>query len=58
MVLLDTSVWIDHLGRGNSRAAALLGAGEVACHPLVIGEIACGGLNTDKEPRARFRLPT
>jgi hypothetical protein len=43
MVLLDTSVWIDHLRRGNSRAAALLGAGEVACHPLIIGELACGG---------------
>ena len=48
MVLLDTSVWIDHLRRGNSRAAALLGAGEVACHPLVIGELACAGLNPDK----------
>ena len=48
MVLLDTSVWIDHLRRGNIRAAALLGAGDVACHPLVIGELACGGLNPDK----------
>jgi predicted nucleic acid-binding protein len=43
MVLLDSSVWIDHLRRGNSRAATLLGAGEVACHPPIIGELACGG---------------
>ncbi len=49
MVLLDTSVWIDHLRRGNSRAVALLGAGDVACHPLVIGELACGGLKQRRE---------
>lgn len=44
MVLLDTSVWIDHLRRGDSRAAALLEQGDVVCHPLVIGELACGSL--------------
>ena len=56
MVLLDSSVWIDHLRRGNSRAAALLGAGDVACHPLVIGELACGA-ESGQEPVARFRMP-
>ena len=49
MVLLDTSVWIDHLRQGNSWAAALLGAGDVACHPLVIGELACAGLKQRQE---------
>ena len=49
MVLLDTSVWIDHLRRGNSRVAALLEAGDVACHPLVIGELACGDLQRRRE---------
>ena len=44
MVLLDTSVWIDHLRRGDDRAAALLEQGDVVCHPLVIGELACGSL--------------
>ncbi len=44
MVLLDTSVWIDHLRRGDSRATALLEQGDVVCHPLVIGELACGSL--------------
>ncbi len=44
MVLLDTSVWIDHLRRGDSRAATLLEQGDVVCHPLVIGELACGSL--------------
>jgi len=44
VVLIDTSVWIDHLSRGDSRAATLLEQGDVACHPLVIGELACGSL--------------
>jgi predicted nucleic acid-binding protein len=44
VVLLDTSVWIDHLRRGDDRAAALLERGDVVCHPLVIGELACGSL--------------
>jgi predicted nucleic acid-binding protein len=44
VVLLDTSVWIDHLRRGDDRAAALLEQGDVVCHPLVIGELACGSL--------------
>ena len=44
MVLLDTSVWIDHLHRGDDRAVALLEQGDVVCHPLVIGELACGSL--------------
>ena len=44
MVLLDTSVWIDHLNRGDGRAAALLEQGDVVCHPLIIGELACGSL--------------
>lgn len=44
MVLVDTSVWIDHLRRGNSRLIGLLEAGDVVCHPWVIGELACGSL--------------
>jgi len=44
MVLVDTSVWVEHLRRGEARLAALLDAGEVLCHPLVVGELACGNL--------------
>jgi predicted nucleic acid-binding protein len=43
-VLVDTSVWIDHLRRGNAALASLLENGEVESHPFVIGEIACGNL--------------
>ena len=49
MVLLDTSVWIDHLNRGDGRAVALLEQGDVVCHPLVIGELACGSLTRRTE---------
>ena len=45
MVLVDTSVWIEHLRQGNQRLADLLTAGRVVCHPFVIGEVACGSLH-------------
>lgn len=44
MILADTSVWVDHLRRGLPRLVELLEAGEVLCHPFVIGELACGNL--------------
>ena len=44
MTLVDTSVWVDHLRRGNDHLASLLDDGNALCHPLVIGELACGNL--------------
>ena len=44
MTLVDTSVWVDHLRRGNDRLASLLDDGSALCHPFVIGELACGNL--------------
>ncbi len=44
MVLVDTSVWIDHLRSGDPHLSALLEQGSVAIHDFVIGEIACGNL--------------
>jgi predicted nucleic acid-binding protein len=44
MVLVDTSVWIDHFRRASPRLAELLEQGEALCHPMVIGELACGNL--------------
>ncbi len=49
MILVDTSVWIDHLRRSNGRLLAALEAGEVVIHPMVIGELACGNLNNRRE---------
>lgn len=44
MILVDTSVWVDHLRRGHAGLAALLQEGRVLTHPVVIGELACGRL--------------
>jgi predicted nucleic acid-binding protein len=44
LILVDTSVWVDHLRRGDARLIALLENASVLVHPLVIGEIACGSL--------------
>ena len=44
MILVDTSVWIHHFRSGNARLRELLQEGEVATHPMVLGELACGNL--------------
>ncbi len=44
MILVDTSVWVDHLRKGDARLVALLEGDAVAMHPFVVGEIACGSL--------------
>lgn len=49
MILLDTSVWIDHLRQGDAQVASLLEAGLVLSHPFVIGELACGQLKSRAE---------
>jgi hypothetical protein len=58
MILVDTSVWVDHLRRGNARLAALLDEGEVAWHPFVLGELVLGNLRADSEvPALLSELP-
>ncbi len=49
MVLVDTSVWIDHLRHNNNRLGELLDAGEVLMHPFVVGELALGMLRQGTE---------
>ena len=44
MILVDTSVWVEHLRRGLPRLATLLQEGKVLIHPWVIGELACSNL--------------
>lgn len=45
MILVDTSVWVDHLRRGDPRLVELLERSIVIVHPFVVGEIACGSLH-------------
>jgi len=49
VTLVDTSVWIDHLRRGNTRLAALLTDAQALCHPFVVGEMACGRIRNRRE---------
>lgn len=42
MILVDTSVWIDHFRSNDDRLTACLVAQRVLCHPFVLGEIALG----------------
>ena len=44
MILVDTSVWIDHLRAGSAALARLLDHGDVLGHPWVVGELALGHL--------------
>jgi predicted nucleic acid-binding protein len=44
VILVDTSIWVDHLRAGNRELAALLEAGQVLAHPFVTGELALGRL--------------
>lgn len=48
-VLIDTSIWIDHLSRGEPGLVRLLTLGRVATHPFVVGELACGNLRNRDE---------
>lgn len=45
MILVDTSIWIDHLRAGNSALTRLLENSRVLAHPFVIGELALGHLH-------------
>jgi predicted nucleic acid-binding protein len=44
MILVDTSVWIDHLRAGEPLLVDLLDTHRVLIHPFILGELACGNL--------------
>ena len=49
MILVDTSVWIDHFRTGSGILSDALEREEVMTHPLVIGELACWNLARRRE---------
>jgi predicted nucleic acid-binding protein len=49
VILVDTSVWVDHLRKGAPGLVAALEQGMVLTHPFVVGEIACGNLRNRSE---------
>ncbi len=56
MILVDTSVWINHLRRSDEDLSALLEAGLVFTHPMVIGELSCGNLKNRAEVLANLKM--
>lgn len=49
MILVDTSIWVDHFHAADARLGALLEDGQVLCHAFVVGELACGNLRRRAE---------
>ncbi|HYN55559.1 MAG TPA: PIN domain-containing protein [Motilibacterales bacterium] len=45
MILVDTSIWVDHLRAGDQRLVGRLERSEVLTHPMVIGELALGSIS-------------
>jgi predicted nucleic acid-binding protein len=49
MILVDTSVWVDHLRGGDAVLGERLNHSQVQMHPFVLGELACGNLHNRGE---------
>ena len=55
MILVDTSVWIDHLRGADAELADQLNANRVLMHPFVLGELACGNMRNRGEVLALLK---
>jgi predicted nucleic acid-binding protein len=55
MILVDTSVWIDHLRASDAHLSTLLSQANVVMHPMVLGELACGNLQDRRTLIALWR---
>jgi predicted nucleic acid-binding protein len=49
MILVDTSVWVDHLRHGDAKLVSRLTEGQVLIHPFIIGELALGSIRNRNE---------
>ena len=58
MILVDTSVWVDHLRRGDAALVAALEADTVVAHAFVVGELACGQLKSRHQVLSLLRSLT
>ena len=62
MILVDTSVWAEHIDRRIGQLTALLEVEQILIHPFVVGELAMGNLrqriailgDLQKLPRSRI----
>lgn len=44
MILVDTSIWIDHFRQGDAELRRIIENDRLLCHPAIIGELALGSL--------------
>jgi predicted nucleic acid-binding protein len=49
VILVDTSIWVDHLRAGDRALAELLERSAVLAHPWVTGELALGNMSQRSE---------
>lgn len=56
MILVDTSIWIDHLRTSDAELSRLLTLERVVMHPHVLGEVALGNLRDQERRLARLEL--
>ena len=49
MILIDTSIWIDHLRNDNAELVGLINRSRILVHPFVIGELALGHLKQRRQ---------
>ena len=55
MILVDTSVWIDHFHHSDEDLKELLLSNQVCIHPFVLGELSCGNIKNRKEVLSLLR---
>ena len=55
MILVDTSVWIDHSRMSDLALLENLRSGQVLMHTMVVGEVACGNVPTRAETLRSMR---
>ncbi len=55
MILVDTSVWIDHFHHSDEGLKDLLHANQVCIHPFILGELSCGNISNRKEVLSLLR---
>ena len=49
MILVDTSIWINHFNKSNAGLISLLNSAKVCIHPFIIGELSCGNISNRSE---------
>jgi predicted nucleic acid-binding protein len=58
MVLVDTSIWVDHFQKNDEDLVGLLNDFKAVLHPFIIGELACGNLkNRNRIISLLYALP-